>query len=786
MAQPAKQLYEFGPYRIDSERRLLLRGGESVPLTSKAFDTLLVLVEHKSEVVSKEDLMKALWPDSFVEESNLSQNIFVLRKALGETPQDHQYIVTIPGKGYRFVGNVREVGTNETGLVVESPSRSPIMVDEGLRSNRIDRVISQIRRRRNRFLLLACVALGAIFGSVLLLRARRPPMHESDLVLVGDFVNTTGEPVFDGSLKQALAVKLAESPYFNLVPSSQIRATLSLMGRSPDERIVSTIAREVCQRAGAKVVVGGSILNLGNQYVLDLDATSCLTGTTWAHEEVKAPDREQVLKRIGQLIPPLRRKLGESLSSIQRFDTPIEEATTKSLPALKAYASGDEKRAQGHEDESIPSYKLAIELDPDFAIAYARLGAIYSNMQQLDLSEHYLRQAFERRLHVSDREKFYIQAHYYDDVARESDKTIDTYKMWAAEYPRDAVPFNNLTMEYIGTGRLNEAIVTGQRALRLNPGYSNHFGGLARAYLRASHFAEAKAVCEKAIAERLDNWSIHDALYEIAFVEGNGPAMQREIHWFEGNTLEGWNIYRQAQVALSRGEIQKSGQLFDRARAVTLRQGLEEQATDFTYDQAQYEADLGNRREARATVELALRMMPNSASHKAFAALVFARAADIGRVEALMSELNHLPSLGTDMNHEIVPCIRAAMELNRKNPAAAIEALRIAIPYDLGTPNDGLTMYYRGLAYLELKSGKDAVAQFQKILDNRGVVTTEIYWPLAHLGLARAYALNGDITKSLESYREFLTLWQNADSDLRLLKEAKAEYKRLSAITSSP
>ena len=345
------------------------------------------------------------------------------------------------------------------------------------------------------------------------------------------------------------------------------------------------------------------------------------------------------------------------------------------------------------------------------------------------------------------------------------------------------IPFNNLAMEYIGTGELDKAIDTGRQALRLNPGYSNHYGGLARVYLRASHFAEAKALCEKAVAEKLDNWSIHDVLYEIAFVEDSESDMQREIEWFKGKPTEGWNTRRQAMVALSRGELRRSRQLFERARSISLQHGLKELAAGFTEDQARYEADLGNRREASVAADLALRLMPNSPGHKVSAAVAFARAADLRRTEALMSELNKLPSLGTDINHEVIPSIRAAMELVRKNPTAAVEDLRTALPYDLGTPDDGTTMYYRGLAYLELKDGKEAAAQFQKILDNRGVVTTDIYWPLAHLGLARSYAMTANTDESLAQYREFLTLWKNADPDLGILKEAKAEYATLSRRT---
>ncbi|MGA7316647.1 MAG: winged helix-turn-helix domain-containing protein [Silvibacterium sp.] len=447
MGQQIKHLYEFGPYRIDPGKRLLLRGDETVPLPAKVFDILLVLVQQGQEVVSKDDLMKTVWPDSFVEESNLTQSIFLLRKALGETAQDHRYIVTVPGRGYRFAEKVREIAD---GALLERHSIHTVTIEETDTPRKGASFISLLSRLPQRpwYLVLGAgtiVAVGAVASVFFLHMRRQSALNEADLVLVSDFVNTTGEPVFDDTLKQALTVKLAESPYFNVVPDSDTRKTLILMGRSPDERLVPPIARDACQRAGAKVVVGGSILGLGDKYLLDLDAINCLTGTKLAHEEIKASNIEQVLRRLGQLIPSLRRKLGESLPSIEKFDTPIEQATTRSLSALKAYTSGDKKRAQGQDAESISFYKMAIELDPDFAIAYARLGTFYSNLSQPDLAGDYLHKAFERRERVSEKEKFYIQAHYYEDATKETDKANETFRLWTEVYPHDFLAFNSLS-----------------------------------------------------------------------------------------------------------------------------------------------------------------------------------------------------------------------------------------------------------------------------------------------------------------------------------------------------
>jgi len=785
MALEKNHFYRFGSFRLDPAKRLLKRGQKSVSLMPKAFDTLLVLVENRNRLVGKEELMKTLWPDSFVEEANLAQNVAVLRKALGDSPEEHRYILTVPGHGYRFAAKVsEEIEDDEADLVIERHSRSRVLVEEsGVRSGHagILAIFSSVLKRRWNWILGGAAIVAFILAVVLRLTSHRPPpLGESDLVLVSDFVNTTGEPIFDGSLKQALKVKLSESPYFRVEDDSRVRQTLVMMGRSKDERVVWPVAREVCERSGAKVVIAGSILRLGNNYSINVDARNCLTGASLTHQEIDTEQQDQVLNRLGQIIQPLRRKLGESMSSMQKFDTPIDQSTTKSLAALKAFASGEEKRAQGRESESLPDYKLATELDPDFAMAYARLAAISRNLGQVDAADAYLRKAFERREHISEKEKFYVQARYYEDTAREPVNEIETCKLWSEVYPHDFNPLNCLVNEYIEIGQLEKAIEAGQQALRINPDHALPYASLARAYERASHFPEAKAICGKAIAEKVDSFWIHLVLYRIAFAEGDDRAIQQALEWFRGKPQESNFTYYQAKAALSVGEVRRSRELFERARLLAEGRGLKEQAIAFLNGQAQFEADVGNTREARTLAELALRTMPNSVRHEAFATLTLARSGDVHRAEILINKVAQKPLLGTGVNDVVFPCIRAAIDLDRKRPAKAIEALQPSAPYDLGTDSGGVTLYYRGLAYLQLHSGKDAATQFQRITNNRGVVTIDIYWPLAHLGLARAYATGGDTDKARAMYREFLNLWRNADPNLRPLKEAKAEYSKLS------
>jgi eukaryotic-like serine/threonine-protein kinase len=636
-------------------------------------------------------------------------------------------------------------------------------------------------RRWKLFVGLVLTAIIIVVAALLVPRVLRSKaaLTETDFILVSDFVNTTGEPVFDGSLKQAVTVKLSESPYFNVVLDSKTRETLQLMGRSADERVVPPMSREVCQRASAKAVIGGSIVALGSKYVVSLDATNCLTGTSLSHDEVQAESKEQVLPALGQIISKLRRNLGESLVSMEKFDTPIEQATTASLGALKAYTQGDKMRAEGKEAESIPFYKMAIDLDPNFAIAYARLGAVYRNVQDTEHANEYLRMGFEHRSHVSEREKYYVAAHYYVEATGEVLKGIQTYELWTQTYPHDWIPFNNLGNEYVHVGQPEKAIKPGQTALRLNPRHSFPYAVLSLAYQRASRFPEAKAICERAIAEKLDGFNVHTVLYNIGFLENNSASMEREIAWFAGKQMEAQIINRQAWALSRLGQARKARQLFRRSTETARRQGLEGYAFANLLDAAKIEAHLGNSVKARADLAQERKQSPRDFENGSDAAIVVALAGDSKQADAVVKRLSKEMPLDTLLNDVQLATARAFIDLNRKDPTAALDDLRPAIPYDLSDRNDGLTLYCRGLAYFKLGDGKKAAAEFQKVLDNPGVTGLTVYWPLSELGAARAYALTGETEKSVAMYQEFLTLWKDADPDLTILKEAKAEYAKL-------
>ena len=670
----------------------------------------------------------------------------------------------------------------------------------GLRVSKKAGVRANITKRIRKWILAGAGVTLVIAGGIVVLHTRgNPRPGEMDTIMVSDFVNTTGDPIFDGTLKQAITVKFAESPYFNVLPEPTLRETLHLMGRSPQERILPPLAREVCQRSGAKVVIGGAIVALGNGYAIDVDAANCLSGSVVAHEEVQAGNRENVLNSLGSAMPPLRKKLGESLKSIQKFDTPIEQATTRSLAALKAYTSGDEERVRTGDSGSVPLYKMAIDLDPDFAIAYARLGAIYSNLANADLAQQYLTKAFEHRGHVSEREKFYIVSHYYADSTRETSKAVETLKLWTQTYPHDWVAFNNLSAEAVKVGEFQQAIEAGREALRLNPNNTFPYFSLVTAFFKASRFAEAKAICEQSIRAKRDSGDIHAMLLSIAFIESDGPAFQRGLDALPGEHLDPGTLNQEAWIAFTLGQVGKARTLFERSRTASLRLqssdnalGGKDYAAFSTGTEAELEAELGNFQEAQAKAELALRLMPDSAEALADAAVVFASIGDFARSEQLAKKLSERFPSSTLLNSVTLPSIRAAAEIKKKNPGAAIEQLRVSVPYDLSSHQDlpeGITSYYRGLAYLALGSGNEAAVQFQKLIDNRGLIAISPYWPLAHLGLARANATQAHTnqeaiedaarTRALAAYEAFFALWKHADPNIPILKQAKVEYTRL-------
>jgi len=603
-------------------------------------------------------------------------------------------------------------------------------------------------------------------------------LTEKDSILLADFVNTTGDPVFDGTLKQALAVQLEQSPYLNIVPDQTIRKALQFMGRPADERVTGNVAREICEREHIKAMLSGSIATLGRQYVMALDATNCATGESLAREQVTAAAKESVLPAVGKAASSLRGKLGESLASIQKFDTPVTEATTSSLEALKAYAAADEMRNGGSEAESIPMFQHAIELDPNFAMAHARLAAIYNNVGEEDRSVESAKKAFDLRERVSERERFYITDHFYTSTG-DIEKNMETLESAIKAYPNDSSPFSNLALEYnLYYGQFEKAIPLANEFTRLEPNAPFGYDHAALAYMALNRLEEARSILQQAIDAKADNLFVHQQLYDLAFLNGDADGRQRQLKWSEGKASEYLLLNDATSVAAGHGEMQKAGQLMQRSVQVSSRLGFKETTADTQAVFAVTQAEVGSASKAK---ELAASSsaLAHGRTNMESVAVALAMTGDVSGAQAIADDLGHRFPDDTLLHQVSIPCVRALIELNRKNPEAAIQSMQAATPYELGAAQGLFPIYVRGLAYLQAKRGAEAAAEFLKIVDHRGTAPTTPEHSLAKLGLGRAYAMAGDAAKARAAYQDFFALWKDADPDLTILKDAKAEYGTL-------
>jgi tetratricopeptide (TPR) repeat protein len=627
---------------------------------------------------------------------------------------------------------------------------------------------------------IAAAAAVAVIGALVYLRYfSKPPLTDRDVIVLSEFVNTTGDPVFDGTLKQALAAQLDQSPYLNVFPDQRVRDTLRYMGHSPDDRLTSALARQVCQHEVLKGMIEGSIAALGSQYTIALNATNCRTGESLARAQVEADGKEKVLAALGKAVTQMRGKLGESLASIQKFYAPAEQVTTSSLEAFQAFTMGTAKRDQGAQRESIPLFKRAVDLDPNFAAAYARLGVLYANTLQRELSVENAQKAYERRDRASERERFYIDQVYQDYVLRDTSKEIETLELWAQTYPRDSIPHNNLAVRYSSIGQYEKAAEEAREAILLNPATAFNYSNLAGNYLLLGRVEEAKATIEKAFSLKLDGSTFHTELYRIALYERNVPGAQKEEEWARGKPEEGQILFFQASQAASLGQFRQSRQLAVRSAEIAQRFNQQQLAVNALTSQAASEAYAGNLTQARESVVAALRVAPASdltPGAAPGAALVLALAGDARQAQAIIDDLQSRFPTDTLLHAINFSAIRAAVEITQGNGEKAIKGLQAAKPYDRGNMP---VAYLRGLAYLQTKSTGEASVEFQKILDQPTSAFLTIFSPLAHLGIARSAAQAGDTARSRKSYQDFFALWKDADPDIPILKQAKTEYDAL-------
>ena len=631
---------------------------------------------------------------------------------------------------------------------------------------------------------VAVLALAAA-GSRLLFPRKARALGESDTVILADFDNKTGDAVFDDTLKQALSISLRQSPFLNIVSEERIGATLKLMTRPANTRLASQVAREVCQRAGSKAYIAGLIAPLGSQYVIGLDAVNCQTGEMLTQQQVQAAGKEKVLDALGNSAAKLREELGESLSTVEKFATPLADATTPSLDALKAYSLGLIKDRQ-NDAEALPFFKRAIELDPNFASAYEGLAVSYINLGESGLARENFTKAFELSAHASERERFLIAVRYYEQVTGELEKAIENYQLLAQVYPRDARAHGNLGGLYGATGRFEKAAAETLEALRLNPDSGANYANLILAYAALNRLDDAKSIYNQAIARGLDDPLMRVNFFGVAFLEGDTAEMNRQMAWSAGKA-EGEEIFFSAESDTEAfyGRLASAREYSRRATDSALRSGENESAAQWKLGAAIREAEFGDPERARREAASALALSANHDS-EILAALAFARAGDLPHAEKLANELAARYPLDTLVINYWLPVIRASLEIGRRNPSRALETLNAATPYELASPGTwpGLgaplyPMYLRAEARLGLHQGNEAAGEFQKFLDHRGLMRACPLGPLAHLGLARAYALQGDTGHARTAYQDFFTLWKDADPDIPVLIAAKAEYAKL-------
>jgi len=622
-------------------------------------------------------------------------------------------------------------------------------------------------------ILIAGVSLGAYFYT-----HRKPTFTDKDTILLTDFVNTTGEPVFDGTLKQALSVQLGQTPFLNIYPEERVRETLRFMGKSPEDRITRDIGREICERQGIKALLTGSIASLGSHYIITLEAINAHTGDPIAREQIEAEQKEKVLSSLGTAAMNLRQKLGESLNSIKKYDVAIEQATTSSLEALKAFSMGNEERNKGRTREALNHYKRAIELDPNFAMAYARIAVYYGNQDQIESAKEYVEKAFALRERVSEREKLYIMEKYYSYMTGEFDKRADVLQTWASQYPNDYIPHNNLALSYLTLGRFEEGQKEAQLAIELSPANLSARTNLIGSFFGQDRFDEAEQAINELARINPESGSTYFDRYSIAFIRGDKAGMDAQTNAVKGKASEVDFLTTLAAVSAYYGKLKEAEGLIQRAREGFKSQGRIENEAQATVFLALRQASLGKCQQAKQNTAAGLALIRGRISLSA-AGEVAAICNDVTLAQSIMDEIQKAYPQDTFAVSLLVPAMKAELELNRGNGAAAVQLLEPTRRFDFGFAGGVGNIFLRGLAYLQQGMTAEAVSEFQKILARRGVDMLTTVRPLTRLYLARAYVKLGDTAKARKEYQDLLALWKDADPDLQPLIEAKKEYEQL-------
>jgi DNA-binding winged helix-turn-helix (wHTH) protein/tetratricopeptide (TPR) repeat protein len=777
---PLGSLFRFGPFQVNSVSGELRKNGDRVKLQEQPFRLLVILLENAGEVVTHDDLRHRIWrDDTFVDfDGSLRVAVRKLREALGDDAENPRYVETIPKRGYRFLAPeiYPELATRRIGELHASPLSAEIAAPD---DTRIGAPLVHRSNWPRRLMPTSVWLLIVVAGIAIAFRTFRHPsvLTEKDTVVLSDFANYTGDPVFDGTLRQGLSVQLEQSPFLSMVSERRIQQTLKMMGQPADAKLTPPIARELCQRVGSAAVLDGSIAQIGTRYLLTLRAVNCSNGDSLASTEAQAGNKNDVLGALGKTASAMRNKLGESLGTVRKFDTPLEQATTASLEALKAYSLGRKASAASEWAAAVPFFQRAIRLDPNFSIAYARLGNCYRMLGEPTLAAENTRKAYELREPVSELEKFYIEAHYYQQTG-EVEKARQIYELWAQSYPRDWGRPSAETAISSMQGRYDQGLIESREEFRLNPNGDGYFD-LLYFYLRLNRLKEAQSTVEEAAAKNFDSPSIRNLVYELRFLQNDATGMSQQVAWATGKLgVEDGLLGLEADTAAYSGRLGRARDLSRQAVVSAKRAEEPEVAAEHEANAALREALFGNPAQTRERAADALNLS-NSWSVQSLAALALAFAGDTVQAGTLADDLaNRFPDHTIVQSYDL-PTIRAQLALSHDDPSGAIEILQAAVPYELSDSGALYPVYVRGEAYLAAHKGKEAAAEFQKIHDHSGIVVNAPIGALAHLGLGRAYALSGDKTKAKSAYQDFLTIWKDADPDIPILKQAKAEYAKL-------
>jgi serine/threonine protein kinase/predicted Zn-dependent protease len=624
------------------------------------------------------------------------------------------------------------------------------------------------------------IVVALAVGSWLFFSPKTHALADKDTIVLADFTNTTGDTVFDGTLRQGLSVQLEQSPFLSIISDQQIQQTLKMMDQKPDVKLTPEIARELCQRTGSAAVLDGSIAQIGTQYLLTLRAVNCVSGISLASTETQASDKNHVLNALGKTASEIRNKLGESLSTVQRFDTPLEQATTPSLEALQAYSSGRKTREEKADPAAaVLLFQRAIRLDPNFAMAYAALGRSYINLSENKLATENTTKAYGFRDRVSEKERFFIESAYYQSVTGDLEKARQTYELWAQTYPRDDSPPRSLAVIYSNLGLHEKALAETRESIRLDPGSGLNQANLVSALLNLNRFEEALSVAKEAQAKNPDSAFLRFYLYRISFLQNDAAGTAKQVTWGTGKPgVEETLLAFEADTAAYYGQVGNARGFSRQAVASAKRADDKEAAAGIEANAALREALFGNRAEARQRVAAAL-ALSRGQDAQYVPALALSLAGDTVWPQKVAEDLANQSPKDTLLQFVGLPTLRAQLALSSNKAQEALESLQVAAPYESGEGFFLYPAYVHGQAYLAARQGSEAAVEFQKILGHRGVVGNHLNGALARLGLARAFALQGDTAKARAAYQDFLTLWKDADPGIPILIAAKAEYAKL-------